>query len=68
MSFTRNPDGSWSVAQPVAHPTWVDKRGGFRIRDVLSDLADPGLDAGLRRQLKVSLERTKKVVGDFVPR
>lgn len=68
VAFERGADGTFSVATPVAHPTWVDKRGGFRIRDVLSDLADPSLDPALRRQLQVSLERTTKVVGDFLPR
>lgn len=66
--FDRGPDGSFVARTPVAHPTWVDKRRGFRIRDVAADLADPGLDAAVRRDLEVSLARTARVVGEFLPR
>lgn len=60
-------DGTVTVSQPVVHPTWVDRREGFVIRDVLQDLADPSLDAGLRASLEESLARTRQMVGDFIP-
>jgi poly-gamma-glutamate synthesis protein (capsule biosynthesis protein) len=66
VTFDRAPTGGFTARTPVAHPTWVDKRRGFVIRDVLSDLADPDLDAGIRRELQVSLRRTSRVVGEFV--
>ena len=60
-------DGTVTVDAPVVHPTWVDRRNGFVIRDVLKDLADPDLDAGLRASLEESLDRTRRMVGDFIP-
>ncbi|MFZ9629995.1 MAG: CapA family protein, partial [Ilumatobacteraceae bacterium] len=59
-------DGTVTVAMPVVHPTWVDRRNGFVIRDVLKDLADPDLDGGLRASLEESLDRTRRMVGDFI--
>lgn len=66
--FDRRDDGSWAARAPQVHPTWVDKRRGFRIRDVLADLADPELDKAVRRELEISLARTSAVVGEFLAR
>lgn len=68
VGLTVSSDGVVSVDAPVVHPTWVDRRGGYVIRDVLADLADPSTPRGLRAELEVSLERTSSVVGDFVVR
>ena len=51
----------------MVHPTWVDRRNGYVIRDVLADLADPDLDPGLRASLEESLGRTQRMVGAFIP-
>ena len=68
VSLTVSADGELAVDAPVVHPTWVDRRGGFVIRDVLTALADAATPRGLRSELEVSLERTSRVVGDFVVR
>jgi poly-gamma-glutamate synthesis protein (capsule biosynthesis protein) len=60
-------DGQVTVARPVAHPTWVDRRNGYVIRDVLEQLARPDLPAGMRTVYAESLERTRRMVGDFFP-
>ena len=65
--ITLNPDGSVQVAQPVAHPTWVDKYNGVVVRPVLTDLVDPTTPEETKAELAVSLERTRSVVGEFFP-
>ena len=62
-----NPDGSVQVAQPVAHPIWVDKYNGVVVRPVLTDLVDPATSEETKAELAVSLERTRSVVGEFFP-
>ena len=68
VSLTVSADGEVIVDTPVVHPTWVHRRGGYVIRNVLEALADPATPRGLRSELEVSLERTSAVVGDFVVR
>ena len=65
--ITLNPDGSVQVAQPVAHPIWVDKYNGVVVRPVLTDLVDPTTSEETKAELAVSLERTRSVVGEFFP-
>lgn len=59
-------DGKVTVDAPIVHPTWVDKRNGYVIRDVLAQLARTDLSSAQRATYEKSLERTKKMVGDFV--
>lgn len=66
-NITLNPDGSVQVAQPVAHPIWVDKYNGVVVRPVLTDLVDPATSDETKAELAVSLERTRSVVGEFFP-
>ena len=66
-TLTVNPDGSVQVSAPVAHPTWVDKKNGVIVRDVLADVGRTDLPTGVAEQLAVSLERTRSVVGDYFP-
>ena len=53
------------ITDVVAHPTWVDKDAGWIVRDVISALADDSL-ARIHRQLESSLERTSKIVGEWI--
>jgi poly-gamma-glutamate capsule biosynthesis protein CapA/YwtB (metallophosphatase superfamily) len=55
------------IASPVVRPTWVDKRNGWVVRDVLRDLADPMLAPERRTVLEASLWRTGAVVGEYLP-
>jgi poly-gamma-glutamate synthesis protein (capsule biosynthesis protein) len=54
-----------TVERPVVHPTWVDKRDGWVIRDVFSSLRDPALPTERRPLFEASLWRTGLVVGEF---
>jgi hypothetical protein len=54
------------VGQPVIHPTWVDRLGGWNVHLVQQSLADPALAAALRPQLETSLRRTSEVLGGFI--
>jgi hypothetical protein len=65
-SAVEQDDGTFRFERPVAHPTWVDRANGHVIRPVLTDLADPTTPPEIRDQLAASLERTRRVVGDFV--
>ena len=65
--LTVNPDGSVVVATPVAYPTWVDKKNGVIVRDVLADVGRTDLPAGVAESLVTSLERTRSVVGEYFP-
>lgn len=60
--------GERQVARPVVHPTWVDRRQAWVIRDVLGDLADPTLPPERRGPLEASLQRTARIVGDHLAR
>ena len=65
--ITLNPDGSVQVEKPVVHPTWVDKYNGVVVRPILTDLADPSVPDDIKAKLIISLDRTRSVVGDFIP-
>ncbi len=60
-------DGKPIISKPVVHPTWVDKENGYVIRDVGAGLFNPATPAGLRANLQISLDRSRKYVGDFIP-
>lgn len=66
VSLDITADGKVTVAAPIVHPTWVDKRNGYVIRDVLGELARTDLTKGQRATYEQSLERTKKYMGDFI--
>jgi Bacterial capsule synthesis protein PGA_cap len=66
VTIERRPDGSFEVLRPVVIPTWVDRTGGFVIRPVVSDLADPTVDDAVKAQLAESLSRTSAVLGAFI--
>lgn len=66
VTIEQQPDGSLAVQQPVVIPTWVDRDGGFVIRPVLSDLADPSVSDGVKAELAASLARTTAVLGPFI--
>ncbi len=65
-NITLNPDGSVIVDRPGVHPIWVDKENGVVVRPVIGDLADPTVSDAIKADLRVSLKRTRSVVGDFV--
>ena len=60
-------NGKPIVGRPVVYPTWVDKNDGYVIRDVGSGLFNPNTSSSLRQALQVSLDRSRKYVGDFIP-
>ena len=60
------PDGKVVVDKPRVHPTWVDKNNGKVIRLVIPDLLDDTVSNFVKSQLRISLARTKEVVGKFV--
>lgn len=67
VTVTEQDDGSFVVEQPVVHPTWVHRdAGGWLIRLVQRDLADPATPPGLRAALQASLERTQRLLGPFL--
>jgi hypothetical protein len=66
VSITKGADGSAVVGQPIVHPTWVDRSGGWTVHVVQWSLADPAIAAGVRQQLEVSLRRTSEVLGGFL--
>ena len=65
-NITLESNGSVSVQKPDIHPIWVDKKHGVVIRPVMSDLADPTVSDAVKSDLKISLERTRSVVGGFI--
>ena len=66
LTVTRKPGGGFDTSRPVVHPTWVD-HDGYLIRLVLDDLADPSTPPGVATDLRRSLERTRQVLGDYLP-
>lgn len=66
VNVVRNEAGGFTVEQPVAHPTWVDKNDGMVIRLVKPGLLDNSLSAAVRKQLEISLKRTTAVVGPYI--
>ena len=66
VTIERHPDGSVAVGQPAVIPTWVDRSGGFMIRPVIADLADPAVSDVIKAELAASLERTTALLGAFI--
>ena len=67
VSFDVAPDGTVTVAKPVAYPTIVDKGYTFEIKDVLRNLARPDLTPRERSFYEASLNRTISYLGaEFV--
>ena len=66
VEIRRGRDGMIRVRRPVVHPTWVDRERGFVIRPVLDDLADPTVPEGAKPGMRLSLERTRSVLGPFL--
>ena len=66
VEITENPEGGFTVGVPVAHPTLVDPTT-YVAMDVKTRLADPTISNSLRNRLTLSLKRTTKVVGAFIP-
>jgi poly-gamma-glutamate synthesis protein (capsule biosynthesis protein) len=66
INLTKRPSGKISFDRPQVTPTWVDKRNGWVIRDVLTMLADPKTGYGTARELELSLGRTTRVLGEFI--
>jgi poly-gamma-glutamate synthesis protein (capsule biosynthesis protein) len=53
--------GGVAVARPVAHPTWVDKRGGWAIR-----ILTPRSATRLGADARASLDRTREILEGFL--
>jgi poly-gamma-glutamate synthesis protein (capsule biosynthesis protein) len=68
IKLTKRPSGKISFDRPQVMPTWVDKRNGWVIRDVIAMLKDPSTSYGTARELELSLGRTTRVLGDFIAR
>ena len=66
VPFVAACGSSLKTQGPVVTPTWVDRSNGFLIRPVLTDLADPSVDAATKDQLYRSLQRTGSVVGAYI--
>lgn len=67
VRFVHQADGRWAADRPLLEPTWVDAPGGWVVRPVLTDLADPTVPEPVKAQLRASLERTASVVGAYLP-
>jgi len=63
----RDSDGNIYFDTPVVHPTWVDKKHGWVIRDIKENLRNntSGINAN---ELEQSLRRTARVLGEFIAR
>lgn len=68
INMSRNAAGKVVFDTPVVHPTWVDKQNGWIIRDITKLLAKPNTSAVNTRELELSLERTTRVLGEFIAR
>jgi poly-gamma-glutamate synthesis protein (capsule biosynthesis protein) len=66
IGLTLDASGAVAVEQPIAFPTWVDRKHGFVIRLVQADLLDPTLPLDVQAQLAESLRRTADIIGPFV--
>lgn len=65
FTVTEQPGGAFVVERPVVVPTWV-RSGTFRILDVQKNIKNTALPNYIRTRLRVSLARTKRVLGNFV--
>lgn len=68
ITMSRDTAGRVSFDTPVVHPTWVDKQNGWIIRDITKLLANPNTSGANTRELELSLERTTRVLGEFIAR
>ena len=67
VTVERNADDTEvAIAPPVVRAVWVDREAGWVVRDVVSALRDPELNARLGDQLVTSLRRTTDVMGAAV--
>jgi poly-gamma-glutamate synthesis protein (capsule biosynthesis protein) len=66
VTVSEQPGGGFAAAPPVVQPTWVERRS-FVIVPLLAFLADPATTGAWRRLLQASVDRTRRVVGPFVP-
>lgn len=66
VEFEVAPDGTITVARPVAYPTVVDRGNTFEIKDIVRNLARPDLTARERAFYEASLARTAQWVGEFI--
>jgi poly-gamma-glutamate synthesis protein (capsule biosynthesis protein) len=67
VDVVQRAGGRITVRRPVVHPTWVDRQNGYVIRPVLTDLVDPAVPESTKAAMRVSLARTRAVLGAFVP-
>ena len=65
-TITVAADGNVFVARPAVTPTWVDRVSGWQIRSVLDELRKDDLNSATNYELKDSLKRTTKVVGEYI--
>jgi len=63
--MTLGADGGGVVDRPVAHPSWIDKDAGWIVRLIDHELARDGITRVQRDRLERSLERMRRVLGDF---
>lgn len=66
VAFEVDRDGSVTVGDPTAVPTWVDKDAGWVVRLVDDELARTDLSAGQRGRLERSRARTEQVLSAFI--
>jgi Bacterial capsule synthesis protein PGA_cap len=66
LGVAEQVDGSFVTTVPIVLPTYVDREPTV-IRNVLDDLADPAIGEPVRSELVASLERTRRIVGAYVP-
>lgn len=67
LTAARRTSAGIVIDRPVVVPTWVDRDNGWIVRPIPPLLADPATPDGLLSQLERSLERTRAVVGDYIP-
>ena len=65
LTFTRRADGTIAVSRPSVRTTWCDKDHGYVVR-ATSEQNDPNLSAAVRNGLRISEERTRKLMGEFI--
>ena len=68
ITMRSNADRNISFDTPVVHPTWVDKQNGWIIRDIEKSLSNSNNSGVNAQELKLSLGRTTRVLGDFIAR
>jgi poly-gamma-glutamate synthesis protein (capsule biosynthesis protein) len=68
ITMRRSTAGKVSFDTPVVHPTWVDKQNGWIIRDISEMFANSNNPGVNTRELELSLERTTRVLGEFIVR